>query len=755
MTAAQAHNLPAAQAHNLPPASSTPRAPEPPESNPRTRWLLRTFAAVGVLVVGLAVALAGVGLRAQARSGLAPQLQEVASWDDLARFVTAPPGEYGMVAQVGDTTVTFPALDVDVTVDIEGDVANVTVVQTFENPSAVPVNATYLFPLPSDAAVHAMTMEVGDERIRAQIERIEEATQIFEQAQANGQAAALVVQERPNVFTQRIANLMPGLPVRVELRYVQQVPRVRGLYDLAVPLVVGPRYIPAGTGETSAPNVPTENGIAQPNSTSPANGAELNTPFPNSPIATTEDTQNRVSITVHLNGGTPIRSVRSTTHPMTQDWHGASAMTLALADPEIPDDRDFRLVYALGTDDIAVGTLAHFDERGGYFSLRIDPPEQSEEAEITAREMVFVLDTSGSMSGLPIEASKAFTTRALRNLRPTDTFRVIQFGDTATEFSLRPVPATAGNIERAVEYVEALQGGGGTAMLEGVHQALADTAPDGAIRLVVFLTDGFIGNDVQVLSAIDAELGDARLFGFGVGSGVNEFLLTEMGRRGRGFTRFLALDDDADAAVASLVADLQSPVLTDVEIDWGGIVVSDTYPARIPDVFAGRPISLAGRFAAPQSGDITVRGNIAGVPTAFTVAVDLPADARGEAVPLLWAQRAIDEGMAELTRARWESGDETAIKERVIQLGLDHALVTRWTAFVAVSERIVNENPGATAEAAVPVSNVHGTSLQANGGAFAGSSAPEPFTWLALLTAGLSAGAAGGSKRRRRRAAEA
>lgn len=744
---------PATTTQTLPATDST--APDV-KTRRRNRALLRTFAVIGVLFVGAGLALAGTILRKTARDGMVPQLADIADWNDLERYVLAE-GEFGMTAQVGDTTVTFPALDVDITVDIQGDVANVTVVQTFSNPSPDPVHATYVFPLPSDAAVHAMTMEVGNERIRAQIDRIEEATATFEAAQEAGQAAALVTQERPNVFTQRVANLMPGLPVRVELQYVQTVPRVHGEYDLAVPLVVGPRFTPTGTGDPEAGDdvAYDEDGHAMISSqTTPAEW-ELDTVPGENPVFAdgTADTRDRVSISVRLDGGTPVTAARSTTHPMRQDWHGASRVDFTLADGNVPDDRDFRFVYALGDDDVTAAVLAHHDERGGYFTLRLDPPIEVPENTVTPREMVFVLDTSGSMNGLPIEASKSLARRALRSLRPTDTFRVIQFGDSATEFAAEPLPATSGNIERAVQYVDAMNGMGGTQMIEGIHQALSPAIPDGSLRMVVFLTDGYIGNDHQVLSALDASIGDARLFAFGVGSAVNEFLLGELGRRGRGFTRFIDLDDDADAAVAQLAADLESPVLTHVSIDWGDIEVHDVYPREVRDVFAGRPIRVVGRYTGAQSGTVTVRGRVAGEPREIRVPVSLPStndEAGSDAVALLWAQTAIDDEMAALHRAtaRHSSAEAEPHKERVIALGLEHDLVTRWTAFVAVSETIVNEHPEDATESGVPTSMVHGLQAEAYGSSFQGTSAPEPFFWLALLTAGATTAAS-----RRRRAA--
>ena len=314
--------------------------------------------------------------------------------------------------------------------DIQGDLATVTVTQTFANPTSTPLNAKYLFPLHKDAAVFAMTMEVGEEVVPAEIHEREEARQTFEQGKREGKAAALLEQHRPNMFTQEIANLMPGDPIKVTLKYTLTVPRIDGGYELVVPLVVGPRYMPAG--QTKRPQVA---GLLAPSQSqglpvadsaaAPAPGVWQLGPVPDYPevagltIPATIDAD-RVSIRINLAAGIPITGVVSTTHAVATAGD-AMAKTVTLATGRTVDNRDFVLRYSLSGSAPQAGLLAHRDARGGTFSLLIEPPQTAAEADITAREMVFVLDTSGSMSGLPIEASKTFMRHALQALRPATT----------------------------------------------------------------------------------------------------------------------------------------------------------------------------------------------------------------------------------------------------------------------------------------------------------------------------------------------
>ena len=691
-------------------------------------------------------------------------------WLTMALTATADPVNSEDLAgrvevQIGGQTIAFPALKTDIKVDIQGDLTTVSVIQTFDNPLDRPINATYLFPLNKDAAVYEMIMQVGDETVHAQIQRIEEAQATFEQAKAQGKSAALLSQHRPNMFTQDIANLMPGMPIQVTLRYVQTVPKIDGHYELVVPLVVGPRFQPPGAGiapdtaeishEGNVPrwdlqNPPTLAGGAMANHSQTSFGqweVEQLPAYP--PVSQMEipdqiDAE-RISLKINLNGGMPIAEVSSDTHAIINTAASEQQHNITLAQGRVIDNRDFVLRYRLTGTRHRAGLLAYKDARGGFFSLLIEPPQSPAESDITPREMVFVLDCSGSMNGLPMQASKAFMRQALRKLRPTDHFRIIRFSDAATEFSSHPLPATPDNIRRGIAYTNGLSGSGGTMMASGIRQALQAPLPDGSLRLVSFLTDGYIGNDFEVLRLIQQELGLARLFAFGVGTGVNRYLLSEMGRVGRGFTRYMDPTEKVETVATELAERLQSPVLTDITIDWGELAPTEVNPDPIPDLFAGQSLRIQGRYQQSGPHQINVNGLVNGRPAKLPLNINFPEQSeQGDAVALVWARSSIKQVMYQLSKPQNNRSDnepDDRLKERIIQLGLDFSLVTQWTAFVAVSEAVYNTDPEPADTLPVLLPQVKGVSHLAYGKptttnntpSFSGHAAPEPGTVLGIL----------------------
>jgi len=655
----------------------------------------------------------------------------------------AAEGEMGgnLEAQLDGRTISLPVLKTDIEADIQGDLATVTVTQTFANPAEEPMHAKYLFPLNHGAAVFEMVMEVGSERIRAQIQEVKQAEATFAKAKSEGRAAALLKEHRPNMFTQDIANLMPGLPITTRLRYVQTVPKVDGEYELVVPLVVGPRFQPPHAGRPPAKgsdvpaDVAPEPGVWEVEALPaypPAHGVNL-------PAAIEPE---RVALSVRVDGGVNVQGVASRTHALEVQTLSERVRTAKLAAGRVIDNRDFVLRYRLAGVGTAAGLLGYRDARGGFFSLLIEPPAVPVEADVTPREMVFLLDCSGSMSGLPMDASKAFMVQALVKLRPTDTFRIIRFSDSATEFSEYPLPASKQNIAQGLAYVESLNGEGGTMMSSGIEQALAPPVPAGSVRLVTFLTDGYIGNEQEILALIKQRLNGARLYAFGVGTGVNRYLLDEIGRAGRGFTRYMDPTEDVAEVAAELTERLQSPVLTDIEVEWGGLSPAGIYPAQIPDLFAGQSVRVQGRYARPGLYNLTVKGLVNGREARLPLTVKLPEHSgEGDAVALVWARSAIREAMNELSTPGGpaEPPAFSAVKKRVTELGLEFSLVTKWTAFVAVSEQIYNADPASTKTRPVPLPMVKGTQPSAypNQAPFTGAAGPEPATWLGLGLLGL------------------
>lgn len=660
-----------------------------------------------------------------------------------------------ILAQDGDRQIILPVLKTDISVEIQGDLTVVEATQTFENPSARPLEARYLFPLNKDATVFAMTMEVGNEIIEAQIHKKKKAEEKYYQAQLAGKAAALLTQHRPNMFTQKIANLMPGLPIKVTLRYVQALPKIDGEYELVLPLVVGPRYEP-GTRDLSIEGQEAEYlscGCGD------AEDGWLIDDLPQYPDVAGMSLpgrvlSERVTISINLDAGMPITKVHSPTHQLDVRSPAEGRREISLARGKTVDNRDFVLRYALSGDNHQAGLMIHKDPRGTFFNLLIEPPAQVAENMITPREMVFVLDCSGSMAGKPLRAAKTFVRESLNSLRPADYFRIIRFSESAGEFSELPLRASVENIKRGLKYVQGLSGGGGTEMWTGIRQALDPPAVEGAVRIVVFLTDGYIGDEDVVLRIIHDLIGPARLYAFGVGTSVNRFLLSEMGRIGRGFTRYINPTESYEEAALDLAGKLETPVLTDIDIDWGNLEVEELSPVNIPDLFAGGSIRLTGRVKGRGRGKIKVNGLVSGRPASMSLDLIIPDQDSGpasEAIPLIWARTQISDAMRDLMLF-----EDPVAEDRITALGLDFSLQTRFTSFVAVSIKIYNNDPARTVKADVPLPQVLGVSQSAypnTGGSqmaasFSGGATPEPASSLALITAGLGAG--WGLYRRRR-----
>lgn len=644
-------------------------------------------------------------------------------------------------AVVDGRTLSLPLLHTDIDTQVAGDLATVTVRQTFANPAGQAQHARYLFPLADDAAVYRMVLKSGSEIIEAQIQRRDQARAIYEQAKTEGRNAALLEQHRPNLFTQEIANLMPGAPVEVTLAYVQTVPRIDGSYELVIPLVAGPRYQPTPAQVAAAAAAATPAAAIDAPARSPEPGLWRFDPLPAAaPVAglTVPDLldADRVGLTVTIDGGMPIAGADSPSHAVTRTEDSPQLWRLALAGGRTLDNRDFVLRYRLGgTPSAAAGLIAQRDRRGGFFSLLLEPPAMPPAADITPREMVFVLDCSGSMAGAPLDAVKLFMRKSLAGLRPGDSFRIIRFSDGATEFSNQPLPATGANLAAGLAYLDSLNAEGGTNMSTGIVQALATPPADGTLRLVTFLTDGYIGNEDDVLRLIGRHLGAARLYAFGVGTAVNRYLLQEMGRVGRGFTRILAPGEEAAAVAAELAGRLETPILTDLAIDWGTLAPTELTEDRLPDLFADRSLRIQGRYATPGRHEIRITGMVNGRRAELPLVLDLPeAGGAGDAVALVWARTAIEHEMRRLLTPSQPPVVE--VENRVTALGLTFNLVTRWTSFVAQSNRIVNTDPAAATTQSVPVPMVAGVGP----GAYPPKQAPEGgmLGGMAVVLLGLS-----------------
>ena len=566
----------------------------------------------------------------------------------------------------------------DYDVDIRGDLASVTVEQTFANPTETALDAVYQFPLNRKAAVYAMSMEVDGRVVHAEIQRKEEARRSYERAKRRGKQAALLSQKRPNWFTQRVANIAPDATVDITLRYVHALPMEDGAHQLVLPMQVGPRF---GAGGTSHNGLIAGTPDAEPLPIVAGNVSDA---------LRASGSRAGVSVDVRIDAPMPVEAIASSSHTIRVQEYDRRDWRVGLADSRGAADEHFRLRFRMAGDQPRAGVNAYWDDEAnkGYFNLLVEPPETPDRGVVRGRELVFVLDTSGSMRGRPLRASKRFVRRSLKQLRRDDAFRIVRFSNRATGFSSEPVPATPEHVERALGYVDRLRAGGGTQYRPGIERALDPATPEGRMRMVVFLTDGLIGYERKVLGLLERKIGEARLYGLGVGGRVNRYLLEEMGRMGRGFARFLdpgeALDDQIDRAVRRI----RSPVMTDLRVDWGSLHVDGVTPDPTPDLFAGEPVRVHGTYTNPGRHTVTVEGDVAGERVAMDLEVMFPeTTSDGRAVELTWARRRIADQMHRYAAGRLHADEREAIRERVVGLGLEHSLVTEWTSFVAVDER--------------------------------------------------------------------
>ncbi len=554
-------------------------------------------------------------------------------------------------------------------------VARTVLTQTWKNPNADPVDGLYIFPLPEDAAVSAMELQIGSRVIKGQIRRRAEAREIYERARREGRVAGLTDQERDNVFVQRVANILPGVEVKVRLVFDQPLGDEGGELEYVLPTVVGPRFVPASMGDPG----------------------QINPPVAGEGVAT----GHRFELDAWIEAGVTVGEIRSPHHALEvqRPRRGVAHVRLARS---ARLDRDIILRWAQGGQRPELALMAWRDaERAnepGAFLLRIEPPLPDAAVEPAARELVFVLDCSGSMSGEPLDAAKEVVRRSLSALRPNDTFQILRFSESASGLAPAPLTPTKANIARALGYLEGLQGGGGTHMRAVIAAALDPPRDPERMRIVSFLTDGYIGNEREIFALVQQKIGDARLFAMGIGSSVNRYLLEGLAEEGRGAAAFLARKENPDALVRRFVTRIATPVLTDIHVSFEGLEIADLEPARVPDLFAGQPLVLTGRYTRPGAGVVIVEAKEGGRPITLRHVVKLPeAATENEAVGRLWARRRIHR----LEREQ-HGGRSGNVEQAVTELALRHQLMSAYTSFVAV-DSVVSNARGGSIEVGVPV----------------------------------------------------
>ncbi len=578
----------------------------------------------------------------------------------------------------GDAITEAVRLGIDVDITVSGPTLRARITQVFRNPTQDWVEATYVYPLATGGAVDTLKMVVGDRIIVGDIKERQQARVIYEEARRAGQRAALTEQERPNIFTNSVANIGPGETVLVQIEYQEPVHQSGNEYSLRLPLVVGPRYNPApivqsvdfrkdgsGWGATTSDPVADRDRISPP-VLDPAKAAPVNP----------------TSITVRLNAGFALGEVKSHHHNVKIDSPDSATRIVTLADGVVPADRDFELTWKPAAE--KAPSVGLFRERVGdadYLLAFVTPPgaEQATQKPLP-REVVFVIDNSGSMGGTSIVQAKASLTYALSRLQPTDRFNVIRFDDTMDILFPASVPADAAHVGDATSFVSALQARGGTEMVPAMRAALSDKLGDtGMLRQVVFLTDGAIGNEQQLFEAITAMRGRSRVFMVGIGSAPNTYLMTRAAELGRGAFTHIGSVEQVEERMRGLFAKLENPAVTGLTAKFSE-ANADVTPAIIPDVYRDEPLVLAAKLGK-LAGALEIRGRVGDRP--WSVTLPLQQAAEGKGLSKLWAKRKI--GDSEVARAMRELAPEEADKA-ILALALDHQIVTRLTSLVAVDK---------------------------------------------------------------------
>lgn len=741
-----------------------------------------------------------------------PVTKETAAHAEAANIVMCPEGGKLEAYDAGGALLGPCVLrHTDVAAEITGHIARVTLKQTFENPHTDKIEAVYTFPMSHRGAVDRMSMTIGDRVIVGEVKERDAAREIYEQAREAGLVAALTEQERPNIFTQSVANIEPGARIEVTLSYVEFVEEKDGEFTFSFPTVVGPRYIPgepasggiaagltarkglvlqgpasfefSGRGPGFARSergpdrqllaaaihgaVPIEqpgrienehrwvkfvvtyadgtkeeglyfdtpvhgtsvgyiadrwfalpggkmvpeakgeggaSGTGEPGAafapdTDQVPDASRITPMPVRPgMRSGHDLS--ISVRVHTGGpgllgfSSPLHEIVSSDRAKRGDGLATDAAVTLKKLSAIPN-RDFVLSWKQTAEGVSDQVFTHTGKHGNFFGLMLRPPARVDDAMAVPRELIFVVDTSGSMNGFPIEKSKEVMERALASMREGDTFNVITFAGATSVLWDKPRPATAENLAEARARVNQQRGAGGTEMMTAVNAALTQIAPEGdrevrPLRIAVFLTDGYVGNDVAIIDAVKRHRGTTRVFSFGIGNSVNRYLLDTIAIEGGGAAEYVLLESDGAAAVERLTRRTLTPVLTDIRLEFSpNLAIRQVVPPldNIPDLFDESPVTILGRYDAPGAGTVTIRGMTAAGPWQRTITLSLPeSEPAHDTIATMWARAQIEQVKSRDLQGVQNGTLAAELRGEIVRLGEQFGIMSEYTSFVAVDK---------------------------------------------------------------------
>ncbi|MDR6534532.1 VIT and VWA domain-containing protein [Variovorax soli] len=606
----------------------------------------------------------------------------------------------------------LPLKATEVDVQVSGVIADVTVTQTYRNEGTRAIEAKYVFPGSTRAAVGGLHVRLAERLITAQIREKQQARIDYDAAKKEGKTAALLEQHLPNVFQMNVANILPGDEVKVELRYTELLLPQGGNYQFVFPTVVGPRYNSPQSAQAPA------KWVAQPTLRA---GVAPNTSF---------------RMKVALDAPLGIKEVRSATHTIEvgkRDNDQHAEITLARTG-EPADNRDFVLDWRLAGEKIESGLML-YKGRGenpeNFFLAMVEPPKSVAANAISPRDYIFVVDISGSMHGFPLDTAKVLLERLIGGLRPSDTFNVLLFSGSSKMLSPQSVPATRANIEQALATIQNYGGGGSTELIPALKRVYAEPKAEEVSRTVVVVTDGYVTVEREAFELVRRNLSKANVFAFGIGSSVNRHLMEGLARAGMGEPFIITDPLQAPEQAARFRRMVESPVLTHVKATFVGLDVYDVEPQALPDVLGERPVIVFGKWRGEPKGRVVIEGRGAEGPYRQELVVDPKTRQDAAALRSLWARHRI----ASLSdQEALEGGD--AFKQRITELGLRYGLLTQYTSFIAVDKVVRNPAPQASTSVDQPLPLPKGVSEQALGqGPTLGAevpTTPEPETWGAI-----------------------
>ncbi len=595
-----------------------------------------------------------------------------------------------------------PIQRTEVQLSVSGTIVRATVRQHFVNPSAAWLEGVYVYPLPEQAAVDHLVMEIGGRRVVGAIKPREEAKNIYERAAAAGQHASLVDSERSNIFTTSVANIGPGEQIVVEIEYQDRVAIDNGTYSLRFPMVVGPRYIP-GDAISLVADRPNSGGGWADDTTRVPDASRITPPV----LHPSEGKINPVTMRVDFAPGFPVERVTSLYHPIAIADSG-SARTITLLDGDVPADRDFVLEWA-PKPSAAPATSLFAEQRGDdVYLFAMLTPAMKQQATRLPRDVVFVIDTSGSMGGTSIEQAKAGLLLALERLTPADRFNVIQFNSVTTPLYDTLKPWNGETLRQAKAYVDQLVATGGTEMQPALRMALdGQTAPN-RLKQVIFLTDAAVGNEAEMFDDIAQQLGDARLFTIGIGTAPNSYFMRKAAELGRGTFTYIGSVTEVSQRMTELLRKLEEPAITGIAVRWPARLAAsaEMYPATVPDIYAGMPVTFSVRLPGTKlvqlGGALAIEGQDGD--RAWRQDIDMGHAQTGAGVAAVWARAklsAIEDG-------QWRGEDEARVREAATAHALAYDLVSSYTSLVAVDEDVVRPRNETLAKTQVPTNLPHG-----------------------------------------------